>query len=497
MKINRSVISLIIITSSLLSGGLKAQPLHDHDHTYYPVKDALVKQKLEDWQDLKFGLMMTWGPYSQWGIVESWSLSPEDYGWSQRKKGNKPKSYFEYKKEYEDLQKTFNPIDFAPERWAKAAKYAGIRYVMPMSKHHDGFCMFDTKTTDYKITDKKTPFHTAPKADIVKEIVKSFSSEGFRIGMYFSKPDWHSRDYWSDYFPPLDRNVNYDPDSYPEKWEKFVQFTHEQIMELMTNYGDIDILWLDGGWVAKQNPQEMEDFYRNSLKNIPSGFLKNKIVNQDIRMDEIAAKARKLQPGLIVVDRAVPGVNENYLTPENRIPEKMIPFPWESCITATNSWSYTPNDTYKSSKQIIHILVDIVSKGGNLLLNIAPGPNGDWDSTAYQRLQEIGDWMHLNSEAIYDTRAIAPYRSGKVCYTQNKKTKAVYSIYLPDKDETTLPSKVRLHSIHPKKGSIINLLGYGKVKWEKVDGDVIITVPGKAIVNPPCKEAWTFKMVVE
>ena len=148
-------------------------------------------------------------------------------------------------------------------------------------------------------------------------------------------------------------------------------------------------------------------------------------------MDDIAAMARVQQPGLIVVDRAVPGVNENYLTPENRVPEAMIPFPWESCITATSSWSYTPNDTYKSTRQLIHILVDIVSKGGNLLLNIGPGPNGDWDATAYERLKEIGDWMQVNKEGIYATRAVAPYQEGNVRFTQNRSTKVVYAIYLP------------------------------------------------------------------
>ncbi len=395
------------------------------------------------------------------------------------------------------MQTTFNPIDFAPEKWAQAAKYAGIKYVIPMAKHHDGFCMFDTKTTDYKITDAKTPFHRNPKADVLKEIIGAFTQKDFRIGIYFSKPDWHNRDYWSDYFPPLDRNVNYDPEIYPEKWQQYVQFTQDQIMELMSNYGEIDILWLDGGWVAKQEAGDIREFYSNSLRNSTSGFLKQKIVNQDIQMDKIAAMARAQQPGLIVVDRAVPGVNENYLTPENRVPEKMIPFPWESCITATSSWSYTPNDTYKSARQLIHMLVDIVSKGGNLLLNIGPGPNGDWDATAYERLREIGDWMHVNQEGIYATRALAPFQEGNVRFTQNRRTKAVYAIYLSDEKARTMPSSVIINSIAPKKGSAIELLGFGHVKWRKTNEGILITVPEKAITNPPCKEAWTFKIIVK
>ena len=203
------------------------------------------------------------------------------------------------------------------------------------------------------------------------------------------------------------------------------------------------------------------------------------------------------QPGLIVVDRAVPGVNENYLTPENRVPEEMIPFPWESCITATNSWSYTPNDTYKSARQLIHMLVDIVSKGGNLLLNIGPGPNGDWDATAYERLREIGDWMQVNKEGIYATRAVAPYLEGNIRFTQHRETKAVYAIYLPDAKESTLPETIEIRSMQPKKGSVVELLGYGKVKWKRADQGVLISIPENARAHPPCKEAWTFKMIVE
>lgn len=168
---------------------------------------------------------MHWGSYSQWGIVESWSICPEDYGWCERKKGSNPDDYFTYKKEYENLKLSFNPVSFNPE-----------------------------------------------------------------------------------------------------KWEKFVEFTHNQIMELMTDYGKVDILWLDGGWVAEKPASVIEQSYAAKAEGTPSGFIKNRTVNQDIRMDELAAKAREKQPGLIVVDRAVRGPNQNYLTPENRVPETQLPF---------------------------------------------------------------------------------------------------------------------------------------------------------------------------
>jgi alpha-L-fucosidase len=267
-------------------------------------------------------------------------------------------------------------------------------------------------------------------------------------------------------------------------------------MELMTDYGKIDILWLDGGWVAKKDPDQIRNYYQEFPGQAPGGFLKSRSVNQDIRMDELAQKAREKQPGLIVVDRAVPGKNQNYLTPENQVPEAALPYPWESCIIAGGGWSWVPAASYKSGREAIHMLVDIVAKGGNLLLNIAPGPDGKWHDDAYRLLREMGDWMAVNSEAIYGTRSIAPYKDGKVCLTK-KDEDTVYAIYLPDNNESTLPSKVWLNSIQAKQGSRVELLGYGSVKWEKSGNGMLIHVPDKAISRPPCKEAWSFKIVTD
>jgi alpha-L-fucosidase len=453
------------------------------DEKYVPETDPLVLDKLEKWQDLKFGLLMHWGTYSQWGIVESWSICAEDEGWCRRSNPN----YVEYKRDYENLQTTFNPVNFDPAKWAKAAKNAGMKYVIFTTKHHDGFSMFDTKLTDYRITSPKTPFHTNPKADIAKEIFNAFRSEGLWTGAYFSKPDWHNENYWWPNFATPDRNVNYDVKVYPERWEKFVQFTQGQIMELVGgDYGRIDILWLDGGWVQKMSDDEV-------YKYITSKDYKfSRIQNQDIRMDELVEKARQKQPGLIVVDRAVYGKNQNYLTPENRVPEKALPYPWESCIIAGGGWSWVPDAKYMSGQNAIQLLVDIVVKGGNLLFNIAPGPLGQWHDDAYKLLEDIGGWMKINSEAIYGTRALAPYKEGKVCISK-KGDNTIYIYYLADTNEN-MPSRIGMTTYSLPAGARVEMLGTGtSLKWQKNGNGFLITIPDMIRNAPPSRYVWVMK----
>jgi alpha-L-fucosidase len=408
--------------------------------------------------------------------------------------GTDPDNYNVYKKEYEGLKNTFNPVKFNPELWAEAAQKAGMKYVVFTTKHHDGFCMFDSQFTDYKITDPACPFSSNPKSNITKEIFDAFRKEGLWTGAYFSKPDWHSPYYWSPKYPPRDRNVNYEPEVDTATWNRYTDFTHNQIIELLSDYGQIDILWLDGGWVARQTKSDIEAFYQEELDNTTNGYLKRRIINQDIRMDELVAKAREKQPDLIVVDRAVYGKNQNYLTPENRVPEEPLPYPWESCIISGGGWSYTPDAEYMSGREGIQLLVDIVAKGGNLLLNIAPSPEGEWQSGAYELLEAYGEWLNINGEGIYNSQVLPPYKEGEICMTQNPNGSAYF--FCPvDEGKNLLPAEIIIHSHQPSAGAELTLLGFSKpLSWSSQGQGFKVAIPEELRNNPPCSHIWTIKV---
>ncbi len=471
----KSLLTLILTVHTLL---LLAQ-VHQTAKTYIAPDDPAVQQKLANWQDLKFGLFMHWGTYSQWGVVESWSICPEDEDWTQRT-GPYGATYNGYVKAYENLQTTFNPVKFNPEKWVAAAKSAGMKYVVFTTKHHDGFCMFDTKQTDYKITSSKTPFSTNPQRNIAKEIFDAFRKDDFMIGAYFSKPDWHSEYYWWPYFPPKDRNVNYDPAKYPDRWQKFKDYTYNQIEELMTGYGRIDILWLDGGWVRPHDKAETE---------------RNKVFNQDVDMGKIAAMGRSKQPGLIVVDRSVAGKYENYTTPEQEVPTEPLDHPWETCMTMGNSWSYVPHDHYKSVNQIVQLLVKIVSRGGNLLMNVGPDATGDWDPVVYDRMAGISQWIQVNGEGIYGSRPVAPYSSGDIYYTNNKNANTIYAFLLSAQDDVTLAPTINIALSNIDAVKKVTLLGCKQqLKWIINNHKLVVSIPAALQKTNNLKQSATFKI---
>lgn len=456
------------------------QGVHQQSTQYEAPTDPLVQKKLDKWRDQKFGLILHWGLYAVPGIIESWQICSED--WIER---DSTVAYEDYKKWYWGLSEKLNPVKFNPDQWASAAKKAGMRYLVFTTKHHDGFNMFDTKQSDFKITNG--PFKDNPKADVAKYVFDAFRKEGFMIGAYFSKPDWHSQNFWWPKYATPNRNVNYDIKKFPWRWNQYKEFTYNQISELMHNYGSMDILWLDGGWVRPKETVNAE--VRSWGAPIPE-------FSQDVDMPRIATMARQAQPGLLMVDRTVHGPYENYQTPEQKVPEKKIDNPWESCMTLANNWGYVPNDKYKSPTKVIHTLVEVVAKGGSLLLGVGPKPDGTLDNEAVTRLSAIGKWLEVNGDAIYNTRATDRYQDGSTYFTQGKKGTRYAIACLPE--DQAAPTTVEWTGNAPKKGSKMTLLQTGKtVKWTTESGKVKVALPTSLAKQAGAYPALAFAFAAE
>ena len=324
----------------------------------------------------RFGMFIHFGLYSmparhEW--IKSYEMIPEE----------KYDTYFKY----------FNPDLFDAHKWAKTAKKAGMKYAILTTKHHEGFCMFDSKYTDYKITN--TPFGR----DLVKEYVEAFRAEGLRVGFYYSLLDWHHPDFTIDRIHPRRQDTDAYEQNKNRDMKKYAEYMRNQVRELLTEYGKIDILWLDFSY----SWSEERDL----------SWMKGK-GKEDWESEKLIALVRELQPEIIINNRSE--IEQDLWTPEQfqlreweRHSETGELVTWEACQTFSGSWGYNRDEhTWKSPKILVDMLINTVSCGGNLLMNVGPTSRGCFDKRATEALEVYAEWMKYNSRSIYGCTMAEP-----------------------------------------------------------------------------------------
>jgi alpha-L-fucosidase len=283
------------------------------------------------------------------------------------------------RQDYEALADRFNPQRYDPATWAALAVEAGARYAVFTAKHHDGFALWDTQLSDYSAPRR------AARRDLVRPYVEAFRAAGLRVGLYFTLPDWRHPDYPAGIINPLPRRVRPPSalppgapasiEAAPARWERYIAFMHGQVRELCTLFGPIDLLWFDGQWEHTA---------------------------EEWRSRELVAMIRELQPGIVINDRLGESGLGDYATPEQFIPLAPMEGDWETCLTVNETWSYSPTDrAYKTCGELIGTLADVVSRGGNMLLDVGATPDGEIPPEFTSRLRVVGEWLRGNGESIY------------------------------------------------------------------------------------------------
>ena len=403
---------------------------------------AFPQKKLGNETEQQKAERMAWWTHDRFGMFIHWGLYalPARHEWVKNHERMDNEAYQKY-------FELFNPDLYDPAEWARMARMAGMKYVVLTAKHHEGFCLFDSKYTDYKAT------NTPIGRDLVGEFVEAFRAEGLKVGFYFSLIDWHHPDYTVDRVHPqrTTSDEEYAKLNQGKNWDRYREYLHNQVREVLTNYGKIDIIWLDYSFPGKHGKG-----------------------HEDWGSVELLKMVRELQPGILVNDRLdlkdyVDGWD--FTTPEQfKVPEwptldgKRIP--WETCQTFSGSWGYHRDEmTWKDSRQLLGLLIESVSKGGNLLLNVGPTARGVFDYRAVEALNSMGEWMKFNSRSIYGcTQAPEEFQVPEHCLlTYNPQTNRLY-----------------IHLIeYPLQN--FNLPGYkGKVKYAQFlhDGsEIAITAP--------------------
>ena len=412
---------------------------------------------MSSWFDVaRFGMFVHWGHSSQRGCELSWPLVGGNPALPMC--GNIPVE------EYHSTAATFDPQGFDASELARLAKRAGMEYAVLTAKHHDGYAMFHTRLSEFSVE------HSPCRRDIVQEFVEAVRTEGLRVGLYFSLSDWHHPDY-----PPFtEADKPYTamrwPRPSPEQWERYIEFMHGQVRELLTNYGRIDLLWFDGGW--ERQPEQW-------------------------RGKELVEMIRAVQPEIVINDR-LPGFGD-YETPEQFVPAQPPERPWEVCLTMNESWGYNPADGhYKSSLEVVQTLCEITGRGGRLLLNVSPMGDGRLPPEQTERLDDVTRWMAANGEAIAGT---APGLEAWQFYGPS--TRKGDTVYLHLLMRPYGPVTVR--GIRIKRVRSVRVLASGRevpfrTRCAILDqmmnsdplGELVIDVPTEEVVSPAAVLAVTF-----
>ncbi len=398
----------------------------------------------------KFGMFIHWGPYSVASVEASWPIMAPEAHWNITEP------------EYVSLYKRFNPTQYDPVAWVELAKQAGQRYMVITTKHHDGFCMFDSALTDYKIT--RTPYGK----DVMAMLAKAAQEGGMPLGFYYSPPDMHHPGY-RDTSQPVKDTWHGDP-SRPQ-WASYLDYMEGQLRELLTKYGPVALIWFDG--LDREEKYQGQRFISLIHELQPAA-----LVNNRIGVDGDFVTPEQQIPDRIPTKRAaekLPGAAESQASAPATVPPPEDFQLWETCMTINDTWAYNKNDQhFKSVQALIQDLANVASKGGNFLLDVGPTPEGTIQPEFVERLQAMGKWMKVNGDSIYGT-TYGPLQNlpfGKT--TAKGKTIYLHVFDWPSKPELEVPGLER-------RVSRITVLATGRKAKFKQKGDrLLISVPPTA-----------------